>query len=324
MKGAASGTGILVTGANGFVGAGLLHRLCGEDIYRVRGTLRHEGVRLPPGVESMRTGDLEETMDWSRALDGIEVVVHTAARVHDTGGAGLGQLAAYRRANVAVTLGLARQAAAAGVRRFVFLSTLKVNGEETPPDAPFAAEDPPAPSGAYAISKREAEDGLRDLARDTGLEVVVIRPPLVYGPGVKGNFLRMMRWLARGIPLPLGAVRNRRSLVSLDNLADLIVACVRHPAAANHVFLAADGEDLSTPELLKRTGTALGVPARLFDVPLPALKAAAAVVGRRDVFRRLCASLQADIGATREFLGWAPPASVDDALRATAREFLSR
>jgi UDP-glucose 4-epimerase len=230
-------------------------------------------------------------------------------------------LSEFRRVNVAGTLNLARQAAAAGARRFVFISSIKVNGEATHA-RPYRADDVPAPVDAYGLSKHEAEQALRKVSQQTGLEVVIIRPVLVYGPGVKANFLTMMRWLHRGVPLPLGAIDNRRSLVALENLVDLICTCLSHPAAANQTFLVSDGEDLSTAALLQRTATALGTRARLLPVPPRMLEAVARVLGKPDVAVRLCGSLQVDITKTRELLEWAPPSSVDTALKHTARHFL--
>jgi len=231
-------------------------------------------------------------------------------------------LAAFRAVNVAGTLRLARQAAEAGVRRFVFISSIKVNGEQTEPGQTFSAADAPDPQDPYGISKAEAEAGLMALAAETGMELVVIRPPLVYGPGVKANFLSMMHWLARGVPLPFGSVDdNQRSFVALDNLVDLIATCIDHPAAANQVFLAGDGEDLSTTALLRRLAAAMGVPARLLPVPVWALRTGARLVGKGAVFQRLCANLQVDISKARQVLGWNPPISVDEGLRRAAVGF---
>jgi UDP-glucose 4-epimerase len=207
------------------------------------------------------------------------------------------------------------------VRRFVFVSSVKVNGEATQPGLPFKPDDASTPLDAYGISKMEAEQGLREIAAQTGMEVVIIRPPLVYGPGVKANFAAMMRWLSRGIPLPLGAIHNGRSLVALDNLVDLILTCITHPAAANQTFLVSDGEDVSTTELLRRMGQALDSPARLIPVPAGVLKAAAALLGKRDMAQRLCGSLQVDIQKTRQLLGWTPPLTLDQGLKKAAEGF---
>lgn len=307
---------ILVTGGTGFVGGGLLRRLGGDGGHAVVAAVRAGGAMLPPGVETAQVADLGPDTDWSPALAGVDVVVHCAARAHVMHERASDPLAVFRRVNVQGTLRLARQAAAAGVRRLVFLSSIKVNGESTPNGKPFRADDLPAPQDAYGISKREAEDGLMALARETGMEVVIIRPPLVYGPGVKGNFAALMRLVATGMPLPLGAVRhNRRSLVALDNLVDLIITCLDHPAAANQVLLAADGEDLSTAELLERLGRAMNRRVRLLPVPVWMLESAAAILGKRDMAQRLLGSLQVDIGKTRELLGWSPPVGVDEGLK---------
>ncbi|CDS53583.1 UDP-glucose 4-epimerase [Polaromonas sp. CG9_12] len=227
---------------------------------------------------------------------------------------------AFRKVNMRGTLNLARQAAAADVRRFVFVSSIGVNGAETF-QQPFDAQDRAAPHSPYALSKYEAELGLQALAAETDMEVVIIRPPLVYGPGAPGNFGSLMRWLQRGIPLPLGAIHNLRSLVALDNLVDLIVTCITHPAAANQTFLVSDGEDVSTTELLHRMGQAMGCPARLIPVPTGVLKAAAALLGKRDMAQRLCGSLQVDIQKTRQLLGWNPPLTLDQGLKKAAQGF---
>jgi nucleoside-diphosphate-sugar epimerase len=250
------------------------------------------------------------------------VLVHLAARVHVMQDAFADPLTEFRKVNVAGTENLARQAAKAGVKRFVFLSSIKVNGEFTEAGQPFTADDVPAPEDPYGISKHEAERLLLQIAAETGMEVVIIRPPLVYGPCVKANFESMMRWLARGVPLPLAAVtQNRRSLLALDNLVDLIVTCLHHPAAANQTFLVSDGEDLSTAQLLKRMGSAMGRPARLFHMPPALMKLGATLLNKRAIYQRLCGSLQLDIAKTRQLLGWTPPVSVDQGLRRAAEGF---
>ena len=310
---------VLDTGANGFVG----RAVCAQALARGltgRGAVRSPCV-LPAGAECQVLEGLAEQSDWRAALAGIAVVVHAAARVHVMADTATDPLAEFRRVNVQGTLNLARQAAAAGVRRFVFISSIKVNGESTQPGHPFTADDAPAPLDPYGISKGEAEQGLRELSAETGMEVVIIRPPLVYGPGVKANFAAMMRWLQRGVPLPLGAIYNQRSLVALDNLVDLIVTCMTHPAAAHQTFLVSDGEDVSTTELLRRMGQAMNRPARLIPVPASGLKLAATIVGKRDVAQRLCGSLQVDIEKTRQLLGWRPPLTFDQGLKKAAEGF---
>jgi nucleoside-diphosphate-sugar epimerase len=224
-------------------------------------------------------------------------------------------LAEFRRVNVDGTLNLARQAAASGVARFVFVSSVKVNGEATVPGRSFTERDAPAPQDPYGQSKHEAEQGLRQLAADTGMEVVIIRPPLVYGPSVKANFAALMRAVQCGWPLPLGAVHNQRSLVALDNLVDLIVTCLDHPAAANQTFLASDGQDLSTAELVRGMARAARVPSRLWPVPVWALQVAAGALGKGAVVQRLCGNLQVDISKARSLLGWVPPVTVAEGLR---------
>lgn len=314
---------ILVTGATGFVGGALVRRLAAKRRSSdVVAAVRRIDVAWPEMVRPVQVGELLPTTDWSTALQGVRDLVHCAARVHVMNDKGPDSLTEFRRVNVQGTANLARQAAATGVRRFVFLSSIKVNGEFTELGRPFTADDVLSPKDPYGISKHEAEQLLRQIAADTGMEVVIIRPPLVYGPGVKANFESMMRWLAHGVPLPLAAVTgNRRSLAALDNLVDLIVTCLHHPAAANQTFLVSDGEDLPTADLLKRMGTALGHPARLFYIPPALLKLGATVVNKHSIYQRLCGSLQLDITKTRELLGWTPPVSVDQGLRRAAEGF---
>lgn len=314
---------VLLSGASGFVGSAVLRHLQAQG-KPVRPAFRNADSAQRAGVvpeQAALVATLAVDTDWSAALQGVQAVAHCAARVHVMDDTAADPLAVFRAVNVGGTLNLARQAAAASVRRFVFISSVKVNGEITVLNRPFMADDVPAPKDAYGISKAEAEVGLRALAAQTGMEVVIIRPPLVYGPGVKANFQTMMRWLACGVPLPLGAIDNRRSLVALGNLADLIVTCIDHPAATNQTFLVSDGEDLSTTQLLQRMGLALGKPARLLSVPPALLKLGAALVGKPAVAQRLCGSLQVDISKTRQLLGWAPPLSVDEGLKKAAEGY---
>lgn len=301
---------VLVTGANGWVGRALCLQL------ERGGHAPTRAVRTLTIPGEWAVGNLHGKTDWKAALgSGTVAVVHTAARVHVMADTSADPLAAFRAVNVDGTLNLARQAAAAGVKRFVFISSVKVNGEATLTGKPFTDQDAAAPQDAYGISKMEAEQGLRQIAAVTGMEVVIIRPPLVYGPGVKANFAALMRAVQRGLPLPLALVRNQRSLVALDNLVDFIITCAMHPQAANQTFSVSDGQDLSTPELIRKMAEAAGVPARLWPVPVWALQAGARLLGKGDAVQRLCGNLQLDISKARELLGWVPSVSVEEGLR---------
>ncbi len=314
---------ILITGATGFVGHMLVGRVLESD-HGIRVALRQDSNLFPSGIDKAIVEILGEKTNWNEALELVDIVIHLAARVHVMQDSASNPLEEFRKVNTEGTLNLARQAAEAGVKRFIFMSSIKVNGEFTKEGVPFTAMDIPLPQDPYGVSKLEAEQGLLALAQETGMEVVIIRPPLVYGPGVKANFLKMMVGLNRGLPLPLGAVHNKRSLVALDNLVDLILTCIDHPAAANEIFLVSDDEDLSTPELLQRMARAMGKSARLLPVPEWLLRSGAALLGKRDVAQRLLNSLQLDITKTKEVLNWIPPVSVDEALKRTAESFLDQ
>jgi nucleoside-diphosphate-sugar epimerase len=317
----------LVTGATGFVGRAVLK--CLAELHRcedsrigpavVSGISRRPPAAPIPGVRHTQLGDLSASIDWLPVLQGVDVLLHTAARVHVMADAAPDPLAEFRRVNVQGTLHLARQSASAGVKRFVFISSIGVNGRDTGPGRPFTELHAVHPHNAYAISKHEAEQGLRQIAADTGMEVVIIRPPLVYGSNAPGNFGTLMRAVQRGLPLPLALVHNQRSLVALDNLVDFIITCTTHPQAANETFLVSDGHDLSTPELIRKMAEAAGVPAWLWPVPVWALQAGAQLLGKGDAVQRLCGNLQVDISKARELLGWVPPVSVDDGLRRAMR-----
>jgi nucleoside-diphosphate-sugar epimerase len=309
---------LLLTGANGFVGNGILkaakHR--GLKIRPVYRSLDHVKENNDEGIVC----ELGCVTDWSATLQGVDVIIHAAARAHIMREDVVDPLAEYRRVNVIGTLNLARQAAAAGVRRFVFLSSIKVNGETTNPGCPFTADDDPAPEDTYGLSKAEAEVLLKEVALETGMELTIIRPPLIYGQGVKGNLAVLISWVRRGIPLPLGGVTdNRRSLVNLDNLVDLILICTDHPKAANQTFLVSDGEDLSTAELLRKIGKALGQEAYLPRLPAKLISFMAGLAGKELILQRLLGSLQADIDKTCELLDWKPPVSVEEGLRKTMK-----
>lgn len=313
---------VLVTGANGFIGQALSAHLSRLG-HEVRGAVRRNpgpGQHLASQLHAL--GDMNECTDWGAVLSGVSSVVHLAARVHLMRDTADDPLAEFRRVNVALTINLAQQAATAGVRRFVFVSSVKVNGEATPVGQPFTEDDEPHPLDPYGVSKLEAEQALIELSQSTGMEVVIIRPVLVYGPGVKANFHTMMRWVVKGVPLPLGALSNQRSLVAIDNLVDLIATCLHHPAAANQVFLVSDGEDLTVTALLQRTAVAFGSPARLLPVPMSVLRMAGRLLGREAIVQRLCDTLQVDISKARRLLGWEPPVSVDAALKNTTQQLL--
>jgi nucleoside-diphosphate-sugar epimerase len=306
----------LITGSSGLVGQALVQELARRGHKSLRAAARRPQAGLPPDVEPITLPALQGNADFGTVLAGASTVVHTAARVHVMRDAALDPLKAFREVNTAGTLSLARQAALAGVRRFVFVSSVKVNGEATEPGHAFHHDDIPRPMDPYGISKAEAEHGLRELATETGMAVVVVRPPLVYGPGVKANFATMMRAVQRGIPLPLACTaHNRRSLIALDNLVDLLIICLDHPAAANQIFLASDGEDLSTADLLKRLGQAMGRPARLWPVPNNLVRLGATMLGKGNEAQRLLGNLQIDIAHTRKTLGWTPPITVDEGLK---------
>jgi nucleoside-diphosphate-sugar epimerase len=303
---------VAITGATGFIGSALLAQLAARQ--------------LP--VHQVSHSSIE--------IAGAQYVIHCAARAHIMRDEALEPLTEYRRVNVQGTLNLARRAAAVGVKRFVFLSSVKVNGESTdglprlgapndgttssrgagrPRGDPFRVNDEPRPEDAYGLSKWEAEQGLWKIAYQTGMEVAVVRPPLVYGPGVKGNFVRLLDLVRSGVPLPLAAVNNLRSFIGLDNLVDLLIRCVDHPKAAGQTLLVSDGQDLSTPELLRLIANAMGRPARLFPVPASLLRLAGRTLGRLNEVDRLVGSLQVDSSATREVLGWTPPVSVEEGIK---------
>ncbi len=314
---------ILVTGGTGFVGRAMLARLVSRPDVRALAWVRRVDALLPVGVIPIPLSH-NRTFAAGALAEGLHTVIHCAARVHVMFDKARDPLVEFRKVNVDMTLDLARSAVEAGARRFIFISSIKVNGESTLPGQPFTAADVPMPIGPYALSKYEAEVGLRKISAETGLEVVVIRLPLVYGPGVRANFRSMMRWLSMGLPLPLGNLNNKRSLVALGNLVDLIDVCIDHPAAANQTLLVSDGEDLSTSELLRRLAAALGKPARLLPVPERWLARAARLLRREDMQARLCGSLQVDMRRTCGLLQWAPPVPVNDALKCTAADYLRK
>lgn len=309
---------ILITGSSGFVGSYLVDYELKKNGYNIRGVSR-KNVSL--NYDSVLIDNIDEQTNWTKALLDIDVVIHCAGRAMADGSAN--SLEALREVNTYGTLNLAEQAAAAGVKRFIFISSIKVNGESTELGLPFKPDDKFVPTDPYGQSKYEAELGLRKTAEKTGMEVVIIRPPLVYGPGVKANFAAMMKWVNKGLPLPLGGItENRRSLVSLDNLIDLIITCIDHPNAANQTFLVSDGEDLSTAQLLLNMADALEVANRLLPVPCSWLTCAAKLIAKPAIAQRLCGSLQVDISKTKELLNWQPPYGTAECMKKTASAFL--
>jgi nucleoside-diphosphate-sugar epimerase len=310
---------VLVTGASGFVGSALSSSLLAQD-HVVRAAVRF-AASMPSaeGLDVVAVGEVDAQTDWSAALAGVDCVIHCAARAHVMHETEADALAAYRAVNVAGTQRLAEQVAALGIRRLVFLSSIGVLGIHTNGRAPFFVSDTPAPVEDYAISKWEAEQALWAVSARTGLEVVVVRPPLVYGPGAKGNLLRLASLVARGLPLPLGAVHNQRSLVGLSNLVDLLRRCAVDPAAAGQTLLVSDGQDLSTPQLIRLLAEGMNKPARLLPVPVFGLRAAGSLLGKRAEVDRLVGSLKVDSGHTQAQLGWTPPVSVEDGVREMAQ-----
>ncbi len=315
---------LLVTGAAGFVGREVVKQLLAKDL-DVIATVRADTSVLPAGVQRFVAGDFAEPINWLLALQDVDVIIHTAARVHVMDDSVADPLVEFRKVNVDATLHLARQAVNAGVKRFIFISSIKVNGEMTSLDQQFKPDDSNIPTDPYGLSKYEAEQGLLAIAKETGMEVVIIRPPLVYGPDVKANFASMMKWINKGVPLPFGAIHNQRSLVALDNLVDFIALCAdrkKSPKAANQVFLISDGEDVSTTTLFQKVAKAFGKKPRLIPVPVWLMTLVAKFVGKGDVANRLFGSLQVDSSKARELLGWKPVITMDEQLKKTADAYL--
>jgi len=311
---------ILITGATGFIGQAVTTELLKQS-YNVHATVRVPSPTLPKAVQRHIIGDLTTLTNKLSVLDDTDVIIHLAARAHIMDETANDPLTEFRKVNTTATLNLARQAAAAGVQRFIFISSIKVNGETTPPDQAFKTEIDTPPCDPYALSKYEAEQGLLSLAQNTKMEVVIIRPPLVYGPGVKANFASLIKWLNKGIPLPFGAIDNQRSLLAVDNLSSFIILCIDHPKAANEIFLIADGEDISTTELLQKIAQALHKKARLLPVPVYWMSFIAQLIGKQAINSRLFASLQADSSKAKDLLGWQPISTMDEQLSKIAEDY---
>lgn len=307
---------VLVSGANGFVGRVLCDTLLHKG-HKVTAAVRSaEAAATMPHLPTVVMGDVDADTQWQSALEHIDVVIHLVARVHIMQDRHENPLAEFRKINVAGSINLARQAAGCGVKRLIYLSSIKVHGESTEAQA-FTVADVPNPQDPYGISKWEAEQALQHIANSTAMQTVIIRSPLIYGPGVKGNFQRLLRVLQKNIPLPLAAVENRRSLVNLDNLCDLISCCVTHPAAAGQVFLVSDQQDLSTPDLLRLMAKVLGLKLKLLPIPVSCLRLLAKCLGKSAEIDRLCGSLQVDIQHTRKLLNWKPPYTVEQGISRT-------
>lgn len=310
---------VLVTGATGFVGRRIIELLTSSQQFTPIAAIRKESSQLSSRIQTVMIEDLGPDNLWGNSLKDVQIVIHTAARVHIMNDSAKDPLSEFRKVNVEGTLNLARQAAEAGVKRFIFLSSIKVNGESTPLNQPFTELDAPMPVDPYGISKLETENGLFKLAEETGMEVVCIRPPLAYGPGVKANFLSMMRWIKLGVPLPFGAIENKRSFVALDNLVDLIKVCIIHPDARNQIFLAGDGVDISTTDLLNSVAAAMNKKAWLLPFPQKLIEFCLHVLGKKELIQRLCGSLQVDISKARKILDWKPPLTLEQGLHKTTQ-----
>lgn len=307
---------ILITGATGFIGSNLCKQATNEG-WAVRPVTRRAGA-----VGGIVIEDITLNTDWSAALKNVDIVIHLAARVHIMDDSSNNPLEEFRRINTEATLNLAKQAAEYGIKRFIYLSSIKVNGESTQLGKPFTENDKYVPVDPYALSKYEAEQELLKLASETKMEVVIIRPPLVYGENVKANFLNMMKWLCKRLPLPFGTINNKRSLVALDNLVDFILTCVEHPAAANQIFFVSDDDDLSTSELLQQVAVVLGKKSRLFAINEKVIELSLSLIGKKDLAQRLCGSLQVDISKAKKLLNWTPIISVEEGLQKTAQHFI--
>ncbi|NQW57334.1 MAG: NAD-dependent epimerase/dehydratase family protein [Polynucleobacter sp.] len=315
---------ILVTGASGFVGSRLINSGSqrSENVL-FRAVARKQILGLNTNTEEILISNIDRHTDWSIALKDVDVVVHLAARVHVMQDRSADPLLDYREANVASTLNLAEHAAKAGVKRFIFLSSIKVNGEKTEPGHPFAEESPPYPEDLYGVSKLEAEEGIRAICKQVGMEFVLIRPPLIYGPGVKANYLKLMQLVQKRLPLPLGSILNKRSMLALDNLVDFILLVSKHPQAANELFLLSDEKSFSTAQLIDQIALSMGfTSSRLIPMPVTALRMIAKCFGQSAAVERLTDSLEVNSQKAQYLLGWEPPLNVEAGIQMTVDDFL--
>lgn len=312
---------VLVTGGNGFVGKAILNQLVINNY--LPKVVSRVSYKFKEQFKEVLISGINIDTDWREPLDECDIVIHLAARVHIMNDVSSDPLAEFRKVNTDGTLHLARQAAKAGVKRFIYLSSIKVNGEATVNGNKFSPDDSFIPKDPYGLSKFEAEQGLHEIAKETGMEVVIIRPPLVYGPGVKANFASMIKWVNKSVPLPFGLIKNQRSLVAIDNLVSFIIRCIDHPKAANEVFLISDGEDVSTSELLRKVAKALGEKSLLIPIPVGLMSLVAKFLGKEDMADRLFGSLQVDSSKTSDLLGWQPVITMDDELKKTVDSYLN-
>jgi nucleoside-diphosphate-sugar epimerase len=313
---------VLVTGATGFVGKPLIMELLREK-FSVLAVTRSSNIPFG-NINFVNIGEINAQTNWRNLLNNIDVVIHLAARVHVMKESSMEPLTEFRKINVEGTAKLATQAAISGVKRFIYISSIKVNGEYTDLGKPFDEDDEPNPIDSYAVSKLEAEKSLLQISKRTDMEVVIIRPPLIYGKEVKANFANMLSVLQRRIPLPFGNIKNQRSLIYVGNLVNFIIKCIQHPNAANQIFLVSDGNDLSTTDLLLKCADALGIKARLFYIPKWLLETILTVLGKKDVGQRLCSNLQVNISKASKLLNWTPTISVNEGLKTTVTDWLLR
>jgi nucleoside-diphosphate-sugar epimerase len=312
---------VLITGANGFVGNALVKQLLDDNV-EVSGAVRSTDSILPDGVGRFVIPDILNEAYWDTILEGVNVVIHLAARVHVMNDDAFDPLTEFRKVNHDVTLKLATMASDAGVARFIYLSSIGVNGDKSA--SPFSELDEPSPHNDYAVSKYEAEHSLLALGRSTDIEVVIIRPPLVYGPNAPGNFASLIKWVNKSFPMPFGAIYNQRSFVALDNLVSFIIHCIEHPKAANEIFLISDGEDVSTMTLLQKVAKSMDKQARLIPIPISWMTFAAKLIGKEALANRLFGSLQVDSSKAKNLLGWKPVITMDEQLKKTAGAYLNK